>query len=172
MFSPQKWGEKAGNAVLNNSGILFPGFCRIPAALGGVELLLDGYGMFEEAVDALEVDTAVSHVLDGTGKVGKVGKQSWNSRIFLTSPLIPGNLKFEVFSTVGSWEKPHFGRPEIPAESSQIPASSHPGCCCVFQPGIPEIPTPIPAGVFHGVNGSLALLLPALHVRLGKKHMD
>lgn len=61
------------------------------AALGGVELLLDGYGMFEEAVDALEVHTTVSHVLDGA------------------------------------------------------------------------------AGVFHGVNGSLALLLPALHVRLGKK---
>lgn len=58
------------------------------AALGGVELLLDGYGMFEEAVDALEVHTTVSHVLDGA------------------------------------------------------------------------------AGVFHGVNGSLALLLPALHVRL------
>lgn len=103
MFSPQKWGKKAGNAVLNNSGILFPGFCRIPAALGGVELLLDGYGMFEEAVDALEVHTAVSHVLDGAGKAGK---QSWNSRIFLTSPLIPGNLKFEVFPAVGSWEKP------------------------------------------------------------------
>lgn len=56
------------------------------AALGGAELLLHGYGMFEEAVDALEVNAAVSHALDGT------------------------------------------------------------------------------AGILHGVNGSLALLLPALHV--------
>lgn len=56
------------------------------AALGSIELILHGYGVFEEAVDALEVHTAVSHVLDGT------------------------------------------------------------------------------AGIFHSVNGSLALLLPALHV--------
>lgn len=38
----------------------------LPAALRGVQLLLHGDGVFEQAVDALEVHTAVSHVLDGT----------------------------------------------------------------------------------------------------------
>lgn len=56
------------------------------AGLAGIQLLLHGQGVFEEAVNALEINTAGSHALDGT------------------------------------------------------------------------------AGVLHGVNGSLALLLPALHV--------
>lgn len=38
----------------------------LPAALSGVQLILHGYGVFEQTVDALEVHAAVSHVLYGT----------------------------------------------------------------------------------------------------------